>query len=158
MRKILSAMVIAGFGVVGIAGAFTFARGTPSWADDCEDAFLYRIRTPASYQRVSFEMLSKDISLDEHIIRNPTFTSSMIENYRSNPPIVKDWTVIVTYDAENLFGARVRNTFFCTATTTNGVEPRGGGSEISKELFMEVNGITGQQLQLEAIRRLNSSN
>lgn len=135
------------FAPIALAGC---SPSQAAWADDCESAFKSRLRSPATYQRVDLDIHSESVALDEYIQGQPELTKTEIDALKLDQTAINKWTVLITYDAENAFGALVRDKFYCDAVTTGDDQPKGGRDETSLKLLMEVNGVSGQRWQMQS--------
>lgn len=135
-----------------LAGCNPFAS---TWTDDCEDAFKYRLKSPSSYKRVDANVFSEDMTVDEYIAENRSkLVSTEIDNLRKDQPPIKRWYTLVTFDADNVMGVALRGKFSCEQVTKTGKEPPGGLSDTEKELMMKVDGKSGMDLQVDALKSM----
>lgn len=147
MRIIQGTLVLILAGVA-LGGCNPFSS---SWADDCETAYKERLRSPTTYKRIEADVFSVDISVDEYISNNPDLMPIEIERLHQRKTPIKNWKVLITFDAANAMGVPVRGKFYCEQITKTGEEPKGGRSK-AELLIMEVNGKSLLDLQTEAVK------
>ncbi|MEW9616045.1 hypothetical protein AB3G45_19710 [Shinella sp. S4-D37] len=131
-----------------LSGCNPFAS---SWADDCETAYKERLRSPATYKRIEADVFAIDMSVDEYLAQKPNLMAIEIDRLRERKSPIKNWKVLITYDAANAMGVPIRGKFYCEQITTTGEEPEGGRSE-GELLIMKVNGKSNIELQTEALK------
>lgn len=139
----------------GLFGCLFLSACNPfgsSWADDCEDAFKYRLISPSSYERVSVDLSSEPLTIDDYLSENPRLMEAQIQNLREQKPDIRRWTVTVTYDAANSFNAKLRGSFYCQAVTKTGQPPPGGADEDYKRSLMKVSGVSTADIQANAAK------
>ena len=146
MRIIQGTLVLMLTSVV-LGGCNPFAS---SWADDCEASYKERLRSPATYKRIEADVFYIDVSIDEYIANNPDLLRIEIEDLHEKRPPIKNWKVLITYDASNAMGVPIRGKFYCEQITKTGEEPKGGRSKTDL-LIMKVNGKSLLDLQVEAL-------
>lgn len=103
----------------------------------CEEVFIKTLRSPSTYSRVSVGEFRQPITVDEW--RSKTLARREINNRIVEQEAVRmkaegvtpAWLVIhVAYDAQNGFGATIRDTFDCRVLSQDGVQAKTGRHDV----------------------------
>ena len=106
----------------------------------CEEALKARIKSPASYQRASIQMTEHD--MDEigffvsHDMMDEQDRALRRKLWERNPPKLTNYAVTISYDAQNGFGALLRNRATCNYFSDDGTYQR------ASQYTVKINGLS----------------
>jgi hypothetical protein len=127
--------------VVWIAGGLVFAALGLSGCEKmqeskllavCESVLKDRLKSPSSYKRVETVQSRAPMRRVDFMEQNPDATELDFKLFDEKPYTV--WKVIIKYDADNSFGASIRDVAVCEYVEDYSFNP--------SELYVKVNGYT----------------
>lgn len=120
MRAFSLAVILCGGAL--LSGCEQIAQWRNPAIKACRAQLLDKLRSPASYKEISVETHSSAISKAEYSRLNSSlYTSDASDWMLPKSPAI--YSVIITYDAANAFGASLRNKELCQFVANRADEP-----------------------------------
>jgi len=127
-----------------LAGAATLLASCnpfePAIYTACEEALKARLKSPASYKRTSIRMTEHDMDEIGYFVNQDLMDEKdralRRKLWSRNPPKFINYAVTISYDAQNGFGALLRNKATCNYFSDDGT------SERASQYSVKINGLS----------------